>query len=175
MTDAQQLLIHPHHLSQITCDVLTRRGARGSSFYRQGDLMFPLLGEYTLSVTAFERLYESDHARIEEAMPLDLLFLHQLALANGYAQIAIRPSAEPDPRLPWYGGSNRIQDLGTLLEGQAPRLSHRKTRHLDEAGRIEAIAPGQVRNGRLDLTLHPEPVPEPDEVRSSEEDLSPGF
>lgn len=171
MTNSRSLPVHPHHLSQITCDVLTRRGARGSSFYRQGDLMFPMLGEYTLSVSVFRQIYERDHGRIEEAMPLDLLFLHQVALANGYDEIAIRPTAEPDQRLPWYGGSNQIQDLGDLLQGQEPRLSHRKTRHLDEAGRIEAIAPGQVRNGRLELRFDLVPAPEQD----VEEDLAPGF
>lgn len=171
MAETRRLPIHPGHLSAITRDVLDRRdrGPKGSPFYRQGDAMIPLLGEHNLSVLAFGRIYQRDHERIEQAMPLDLLFLHQVALANGYEEITVSPHAEPDARLPWYGGSNAIQDIGSLLVGQEPRLSHRKTRHLDEAGRIEAIAPGQVRNGQLELRLELEPSLEQDES------LSPGF
>lgn len=161
-------IVNSGHLSRTTRRILERRdkGASGSPFFRRGDRMTPLMKDVEIPLTAFSRIYQREHRRVEEAIPFDLLFLSQAAVRSGYDGLVISPDVSPDPRIPWYGDSNRIRDIGSMLEGQTPRLSCRKSRHMNteglgREGRIEAVAPRQIRQGEIDPLL-PDPVAEPD-------------
>lgn len=152
------LMVHSHHLSVTTRNILERRerGARGSSFYRSGDAMVPLMREFHFPLTAFGDIYLRDHVRVEAAMPLDLLFLHQVAVLNGHDELIISPHVGHDERLPWYGEGDTIIEIGIMLDRSAPKISTRKPRQLEDATPIEAIAPRQIRLGLINVIL-PDP------------------
>jgi hypothetical protein len=163
-------MVHPGHLSTTTRDILERRdrGARGSSFYRSGDAMVPLMREFHFPVTLFNKVYDRDHARVEAALPLDLLFLHQVAVRNGHDDLVISPHVPQDERLPWYGEGDMIVEMGTMLDREAPKIATRKPRHLEDATPIEAIAPRQIRMRLLDVTL-PDPYPADPEMDANDQ------
>ena len=176
MFEEKCLFVHPGHLSAATLQVIERRdrGVKGSAFFRGGDSMIPMMRTVNFCLTGFARDYATDFIRIEEAMPLDLLFLHQLALANEYEELAITPTVDRDTRLPWYGDTNKIDDIGDLLRGIDLRMARRKTRHLDEAGQIVAVGPTQIRTGKVKLKMEWRDA-EMDEAQCHEEEAAPAF
>lgn len=170
-----RLIINPGHLSSATLEILERRTARGGitgqrPMFNGGDSIETFFGEFSFSVDKFGELYRSDRKRLESALPADLVFLHLVALENGFSDLEINKAADRHPDLPWYGNGNEITDLGAMLAGQQPRLANRIARQLPEAGRIQAVSARDIREERITVTLVKDDVePTP---KASEDALS---
>ena len=155
------------HISEASRQILSDRdrGPRGRSFFNGGDRAAPIMTDWSFGLDQFSQLWSNGkEARIQRAMPYDLLFLHHVAVENGFDELIIGRQGEHDERLPWYGDTgNKIRDLGSMLIEQKDeiRLAHRRARHDPDAGPIEAILPRLLREKKLTLKLE-EVTPSPD-------------